>query len=216
MMHKEVYGGRMASVLATSEKWDSIDTYDYYTREEFAVRNAGVTAEGAIAVAVKEYEGSLLGSSCLVVGYGRIGRALAQVLRAMGGSVTASARRPCDFAWIELSGCTAIATDSIGHGHRALRCDFQHGTCTDFPAPCSGTVGTRLRVDRSLLRSRAASIFRCKGTWDSCCAGSVTSGKDSAPCSGGNYQEYHLQYDGGVRDMRFDVGFCPLRLVLHL
>ncbi len=133
MMHKEVYGGRMASVLATSEKWDSIDTYDYYTREEFAVRNAGVTAEGAIAVAVKEYEGSLLGSSCLVVGYGRIGRALAQVLRAMGARVTASARRPRDFAWIELSGCTAIATDSIGHGHEHYDVIFNTVPALIFP-----------------------------------------------------------------------------------
>lgn len=115
MLHKEVYGGRMAPVLATSEKWESIDTYDYYTREEFAVRNAGVTAEGAIAVAVKEFEGSLLGSRCLIAGYGRIGRALAQLLRAMGAQVTVSARRPRDFAWIEIGGCRPIATDSIGH-----------------------------------------------------------------------------------------------------
>lgn len=133
MSRKEVYGGRMAPVLATSEKWDAIDIYDYYTREEFAVRNAGVTAEGAVAVAVKEYEGSLLGSRCLVAGYGRIGRALAQVLRAMGAQVTVSARRPRDFAWIELSGCRPVATDSIGREHEHYDIVFNTIPAMIFP-----------------------------------------------------------------------------------
>ena len=133
MLHKEVYGGRMAPVLATSDKWEQIDAYDYYTREEFAVRNAGVTAEGAVAVAVKEFEGSLLGSRCLVVGYGRIGRALAHLLRGMGAQVTVSARRPRDFAWIELGGCHAVPTDSIGHSREHYDVIFNTVPALIFP-----------------------------------------------------------------------------------
>lgn len=133
LQFKEVYGGRMAAVYATSGKWRLIDASDYYTREEFAVRNAGVTAEGAIAVAVREYEGSLLGSKCLVAGYGRIGRALSRLLRALGADVTVSARRPRDLAWIELDACRAVPTASIGAGREPYDLVFNTIPAMIFP-----------------------------------------------------------------------------------
>ncbi len=57
-------------------------------REEMARPLAEVTAEGAVAEAVRLYGGLLCGASALVIGYGRIGRALAWRLAALGLSVT--------------------------------------------------------------------------------------------------------------------------------
>lgn len=113
MKNKLVFGGMMSRVYKTSDIWDEIDTYDYFTREELAVRNAGLTAEGCIEIVRKEYLGALGHSRCLVVGFGRIGKALAWMLRGIGADVTVSARKQADFAWIELYGYQPVHTDHL-------------------------------------------------------------------------------------------------------
>ncbi len=89
------------------------DIYDYYEREEFAVCNAVVTAEGALEIAMSSFEGTINGAKTLVIGYGRIGKALCRMLSSLGANVTVSARKPSDLAWIELSGCRAVRTDEL-------------------------------------------------------------------------------------------------------
>lgn len=113
LMHKQVFGGKMGKLFCTSDLWYSIDTCDYYAREEFAVRNGIATAEGAIEIAVREYAGTLNGSHCLVTGFGRIGKALAWMLRGIGAHVAVSARKAEDLAWIELYGYEAVRTEDI-------------------------------------------------------------------------------------------------------
>ena len=113
MRNKTVFGGMMGKLFLTSELWDGIDTYDYYTREDFAVKNTVPTAEGALEIAMREYAGTINGSNCLVAGYGRIGKVLAWMLRGIGAKVTVSARRTSDLAWVELFGYQAVKTDDI-------------------------------------------------------------------------------------------------------
>ena len=113
MRNKQVFGGMMGKLYQTSDVWDSVDTYDYYTREEFAVHNAVPAAEGAIEIAMREYPGTISQSRCLVVGYGRIGKILAMMLRGIGASVTVSARRHSDIAWIESFGYSSALTEKI-------------------------------------------------------------------------------------------------------
>ncbi|MCY1714470.1 dipicolinate synthase subunit DpsA [Caproiciproducens galactitolivorans] len=113
MRGKQVYGGMIAKLIQTSEVWDSVDIYDYYNREEFTIHNAVPAAEGAIEIAMREYPGTVNGSKCLVVGYGRIGKVLAWMLRGIGASVTVSARKHSDIAWIESYGYHSIFTDNI-------------------------------------------------------------------------------------------------------
>ena len=66
---------------------------DYFAREELAVLNAIPTAEGAIQIAMEELPVTLHGARVLVVGFGRLGKALAPRLRALGARVWVSARR---------------------------------------------------------------------------------------------------------------------------
>lgn len=42
----------MEKLFAASELWESIRTYDYYTREELMVGNAFLTAEAAVGLAI--------------------------------------------------------------------------------------------------------------------------------------------------------------------
>ncbi|MBQ9516046.1 MAG: dipicolinate synthase subunit DpsA [Ruminococcus sp.] len=78
--------------------------YCYSTREEFAVQNAVLTAEGAIEMILRFYENSLNGANVLILGYGRIGKVLARYLSAFGAEVTVAARKPRDRAWIKAFG----------------------------------------------------------------------------------------------------------------
>lgn len=90
--------------------------FDYGTREEFAVSNAVPTAEGAMEIAMKEYDGTLCGSECLVAGYGRIGKVLSKMLCGIGAKVTVSARKKSDLAYIEALGMKSIDTLTLS-GH---------------------------------------------------------------------------------------------------
>lgn len=83
---------------------------DYYAREEVQIENAVLTAEGAMAAAMAASERSIWKSRVLILGYGRIGRALAQRLRAMGAEVTVYARRPESRSWAEAEGCAVLSS----------------------------------------------------------------------------------------------------------
>ena len=67
--------------------------HDYFAREELAVANAVPTAEGAVQIALEQLPITLHGSRVLVIGFGRVGRAAAQRMAAMGARVTVAARR---------------------------------------------------------------------------------------------------------------------------
>ncbi len=54
--------------------------------------NAELSAEGALACAMRESEAALWGMRCVVTGYGRLGRALARKLTALGAWVVVLAR----------------------------------------------------------------------------------------------------------------------------
>ena len=68
--------------------------FDYGRRGEFEAANSVATAEGAIALLLRETDSTLWGQRILICGRGRIARALAPRLRALGaGSASAPARR---------------------------------------------------------------------------------------------------------------------------
>ena len=86
---------------------------DYYDREDFIINNAYVTAEGALELAMRSFEGTINGAECLVCGYGRIGKILTDMLKSLGAKVTTSARNPRDIAWIELCGVKSVRTEEL-------------------------------------------------------------------------------------------------------
>lgn len=92
---------------------NDISVYDYLACEQFAVANALPTAEGAIQVAMEKYEGLISGSNSLVIGYGRIGKILSKLLRALNSNVTVSARKEEHFEYIIADGNKPINTKDI-------------------------------------------------------------------------------------------------------
>ncbi len=114
---KTVYGGMMEQLYRTSEVWGSVTAYDYYSREELTVGNAFLTAEGAVGMAIQEYEGALNGSHCLVTGFGRIGKALCLALRGLGAQVDCCARKARDLTAIRALGCRPLQYREIAEAY---------------------------------------------------------------------------------------------------
>lgn len=66
--------------------------YDYTKEESFALENAYLTAEAAVALAVDETDFSLFNSSILIIGYGRIAKALCALLKPYTPDISVCAR----------------------------------------------------------------------------------------------------------------------------
>ena len=78
---------------------------DYTLRAEYAAGRAAIAAEGAVELALRAGDTTVLGSRVLVLGWGRLGKLLAARLRDMGANVTVASRRPGDRALIRALGC---------------------------------------------------------------------------------------------------------------
>lgn len=96
---------------------------DLLALPELQELNAIATAEGAVALAMREQNTTLFDTRCVVLGYGRCGSALCRRLAALGAKVTAAARRreqlariyadghtPCDISKLSpaLDGCEVV------------------------------------------------------------------------------------------------------------
>ena len=111
-------GGRVDPVTAALAAERGLTIRDYFAREELAVANAVPTAEGAVQIAMEQLPITIHGARVLVVGFGRVGRALAQRLAALGAKVTVAARRYESLAWAQASGYGAEQTGQHGGGQR--------------------------------------------------------------------------------------------------
>ena len=108
-----VMGGRIPASAFELAGRMGLHLYDYLEREELAVANAVITAEGAIQIAMEELPATIHKSRFLVVGFGRIGKMLAHFLRGLGADVTVSARRASDLAWIDAYGYASANTGEL-------------------------------------------------------------------------------------------------------
>lgn len=84
-----------------------------YCDEAMLLRNADVTAEGALVLAGQTLPISLNGARAVVLGYGRIGKRLAAKARALGCIVTVAARKESDHALIRMCGHEAVGFETL-------------------------------------------------------------------------------------------------------
>jgi dipicolinate synthase subunit A len=101
-----------------------VELIDYFTREEFAILNAIPTSEGAVEIALRERPVTLFGSTCLVLGYGRIAKALSRLLKGFGARVRVAARKQGDLAWAKLNGCEPVPICELDDHLRDVDCVF--------------------------------------------------------------------------------------------
>lgn len=96
---------------------------DLWADEALLGRNARLTAEAAIASAMRASTRSIAQLRCLVVGWGRIGRALTELLVAIGARVTVASRSPSGRRRAVERGAEAADTGALSEalpGHRLI------------------------------------------------------------------------------------------------
>lgn len=128
---------------------------DLLKDEEYQCDIAYMTAEGAIAAAMAADGRALRGAECLVIGWGRIGRALTEMLGGLGALVTVLTRRADAKREIESCGAQAGFTaeaavrlrgkkfvfstpPAMVLDHKALICADKDSVIVDLASPPYG------------------------------------------------------------------------------
>lgn len=121
-----VGGGNLATLLTLLPKnivviGGNLDRpeLDYYKcidllqDEAYLAQNAQITAHCAIKLALNQLPVTLDNCQALVIGWGRIGKCLARLLRLLGAQVTVAARKENDRCMLSALGYEATALENI-------------------------------------------------------------------------------------------------------
>ena len=87
--------------------------YDYYAGEDLQLYNTLPTAEGALAIAMNELPTTIHGTKTLVMGFGRVGKALGLLLRGFGAELYIASRNPTEVAVCEIFGFKTVSYDDF-------------------------------------------------------------------------------------------------------
>ena len=90
------------------------EVIDVMKRDELVILNTIATAEGAVEIAIKNTDTILHGSKVLVLGYGRVGKIVAQKFYGLSAKVSCAARKQSDMAWISAYRYNALNINKFG------------------------------------------------------------------------------------------------------
>lgn len=100
---KMVFGGQLPKSFCEELESRDCSYCDYFLLDELAIYNAVPTAEGVVQVLIEELPITIHGMKCGILGYGRVGKVLANTLSSLGAKVTVFARKQSAFAEIYAS-----------------------------------------------------------------------------------------------------------------
>lgn len=97
----------------SNQKLEGYETVDFLKDDIYLCENAYITAECALDVALPYLSRTIRGCPVLIIGWGRIGKCLGQLLNNMGADVTVAARNPSHRAMIHALGYRSVDIESI-------------------------------------------------------------------------------------------------------
>ena len=103
-----IYGGNL-----THPALDGYQTVDFLKDEYYLAQNAYITAECALDVALPYLTRTIRDCPVLIIGWGRIGKCLSQLLQTFGAKVTVAARKESDRAILYGLGFEGIKTENL-------------------------------------------------------------------------------------------------------
>ncbi len=110
---KIVFGGQLPKSFCEELDARNCPYCDYFLLNELAIYNAVPTAEGVVQVLIEELPITIHGMKCAILGYGRVGKILAETLASLGAEVTVFARKQSAFAEIYASSMEYKSFDSL-------------------------------------------------------------------------------------------------------
>lgn len=105
--NKFILGGQLPKSFCETLSTKGVDYCDYFLLEELAIYNAVPTAEGVVNILIEKTPITIHGMKCAVTGYGKVGKALGNTLKALGAEVTIFARKESALADARNAGLTA-------------------------------------------------------------------------------------------------------------
>ncbi len=108
-----IFAGAVSEKAAAVAKQYNRTITDFLLDESLCEKNAYLTAEGAVSLAMRSLDGAVFGKIALVTGYGRIAAYTARLLSALGAEVTVFARREISRTKAELCGHRAIGQKEL-------------------------------------------------------------------------------------------------------
>lgn len=105
-----VFGGNLGSFVPAGYK-----TVDLLQDSLYLAENADITAHCAVKLAMTKLPVTLQGCHVLVIGWGRIGKCLAKLLKNMGAIVTVAARKESDRAMLSALGYDTENVRCLGY-----------------------------------------------------------------------------------------------------
>lgn len=92
---------------------DKYTCVDFLQDPIYTAHNANITAHCALRIAMNALPVTLAAQPVLVIGWGRIGKCLAQLLKHIGAEVTVAARKEADRAILAAFGFRAVAVEGL-------------------------------------------------------------------------------------------------------
>ncbi len=111
-----IFAGLASETLRTAAADRKRTLVEYRDRDDFAIYNSVPSAEGALQMAMEASPLCLFDSQSLVVGFGRTGVTMAQMLRGIGAHVTVAAQRETELARIYACGYRPLALANLTGG----------------------------------------------------------------------------------------------------
>ena len=113
-------GGSIPTSFTEEIRSCGAECFDYMKLDEVAIYNAVPTAEGVVQILIEKTPITIHGMRCAITGYGKVGKALASTLKALGADVTIFARKEQDLAYAQTQSLKAKTYDTL---HESLN-DF--------------------------------------------------------------------------------------------
>ena len=108
-----IFAGAVSEKATAVAKQYNRTITDFLLDESLCEKNAYLTAEGAVGLAMRSIDGAVFGKRALVTGYGRIAAYTARLLKALGADVTVFARREISRTKACLDGHKAIGQKGL-------------------------------------------------------------------------------------------------------
>lgn len=102
-----VVGGNLDALPETYEKIDLLQ------EEQYLAENAALTADCALRLLGEHLPVAFRDCPILIIGWGRIGKCLARILKELGADVWVSARKPADLGMLTAFGYKTVTLDNI-------------------------------------------------------------------------------------------------------
>lgn len=114
--YHQVFGGAISPKIQEHLKTKNIPFYDFMQMESVSIANAIATAEGSVVEAITRSPINLHGTECLVLGFGRCAKILADKLKGLNASVTISARNEEALAYANAYGYHTLPINALSKG----------------------------------------------------------------------------------------------------